>query len=270
MAHKIEEAFYDIGRIDLIAMADTPLHRLDPRAKLITTLVFIVCVISFDKYEIARLVPFFLFPAVLTGLGDLPVGYLAKKLLLASPFVLFVGIFNPWFDQTPMLGLGPVVISGGWVSFTSLVIRFILSIGAALILIASTGLPALCMAMERLGAPRVFAVQVLMLYRYIFVLIAETARIVRAHSLRSFSKGKISYRAFLQIAGNLLLRSLDRAQRIHMAMLSRAFTGEIRIAKTYSFGYKEWLFTIGFSALFIAMRVAGITEGIGRILMMVS
>jgi len=268
MSSRIDKAFYDIGRLDTLAEADTPLHRLDPRAKLLTTLVFILCVVSFDKYEINRLLPFFLYPAVLIGMGDLPAGYLAKKLVLVSPFVLFIGIFNPWFDQETMLRVGPLAISGGWISFASLIIRFVLTVGAALLLIASTGFASICMAMERLGAPNIFAVQLLMLYRYLFVLIAESIRMTRAHSLRSFSsKGKIGYKVFMQILGNLLLRTIDRAQRIHMAMLSRAFTGEIRIARSFAFGYKEVLFFAGFSSLFIILRATDATALLGRLVL---
>jgi len=265
MSSRIEKAFYDLGRLDALACADTPLHRLDPRAKFVTTMVFIITVVSFDKYEISRLLPYFFYPAVLVGLGDLSPAYMARKLVLVSPFVLLIGIFNPWLDRAALVQLGPVVISGGWVSFASLLVRFTLTVGAALILIASTGFPALCMAMEKLGAPRIFAVQLLMLYRYLFVLIGESARIIRAHSLRSFSrKGRISFQVFMQILGNLLLRTIDRAQRIHMAMLSRAFSGEIRISNRYSFGYREWLFVVGFSSLFIIMRTTDIAAMIGN------
>ena len=70
-----------------------------------------------------------------------------------------------------------------------------------------------------------------MLYRYIFVLIEEAIRMLRAYTLRSFLAKKIRYNIFKQILGNLLLRTIDRAQRIHMAMLSRAFTGDIKIAR---------------------------------------
>jgi len=228
--------------------------------------VFVVSVVSFDRYEISRLLPYFLYPAVLIGLGDLPVGYLLKKLLLVSPFVLVIGIFNPWFDRAAILTIGPVAISGGWLSFFSLLLRFTLTVGAALLLIAATGFTALCMAMERLGAPKIFAVQLLLLYRYLFVLMAESIRMVRAHALRSFTEpGAIRYRIFLQLLGNLLLRTMDRAQRIHMAMLSRAFKGEIKIARRFAFGYREALFTAGFSALFIFLRTTDITGLLGSL-----
>ncbi|GAB4341239.1 MAG: cobalt ECF transporter T component CbiQ [Desulfobulbaceae bacterium] len=268
MPSRLERAFYDIGRLDILAAAETPLHRLDPRAKLLTTMVFILCVVSFDRYEISRLLPFFLYPAILVGLGNLPLGYLLKKLVIVSPFVLFIGIFNPLIDRAPMVTAGPLVISGGWISFASLLLRFLLTVGCALLLLASTGFASLCMAMEKLGVPNVFAVQLLLLYRYLFVLVEETIRVIRAHSLRSLSrKGKIGFQVYSQITGNLLLRTLDRAQRIHMAMLSRAFTGTIRIPRRFSFGRREWLFVGGFSILFLILRTTDLPALLGGTLL---
>ena len=268
MSSKIDRAFYEIGHLDNLAEADTPLHRLDPRAKILTTAVFVVSVVSFGKYEITGLLPFFLFPAVLVGLGDFPLGFLLRKLLLVSPFVLFIGIFNPWLDRAVLFHLGPVGITGGWLSFFSLLLRFTLTVGAALLLIASTGFTTICMALEKLGSPRIFTVQLLLLYRYLFILIGEAIRMLRAHSLRSFNRqGRITFRVFLQMLGNLLLRTIDRAQRIHMAMLSRAFTGEIRIARQFHFGYQEMLFLAGFSTLFISLRCTGVINLLGRLVL---
>jgi len=268
MSGRIEHAFYEIGHLDTLAAGDSLLHRLDPRAKFLVTVIFVVCVVSFGKYEIARLLPFFLYPAVVIGLADLPLGFLLRKLLLVSPFVLCIGIFNPWLDQTVVARMGPFAVTGGWVSFLSLLLRFALTIGAALLLIATTGFAAVCMALEKLGAPRVFTVQLLLLYRYLFILVEEAIRMVRAYSLRSFNRrGRISYRVFPQLLGNLLLRTLDRAQRIHMAMLSRAFQGEIRTVSQYRFGARETLYLAGFGALFLVLRLTDLTASLGRLAM---
>jgi cobalt/nickel transport system permease protein len=268
MSAKIDRAFHDIGHLDTLAAGASPLHRLDPRAKVLTTVVFIITVVSFDKHEIASLLPFFLYPAIVIGLGNLPLGYLLKKLLLVSPFVLCIGIFNPWLDRTTMYQFGSLAISGGWVSFAALLLRFVLTVGAALLLIATTGFSAICMALDQLGAPRIFTVQLLLLYRYLFILIAEAIRMLRAHALRSFNrKGRITFRVFQQLLGNLLLRTIDRAQRIHLAMLSRAFTGEIRLVRPFKFGYQEAFFLLGFSALFITLRATEVTACLGRLIL---
>ena len=264
---RLETAFYDLGRLDLLAEKDSIIHRLDPRVKVITTLRFIICVISFDKYEVARLLPFFIFPALLVGIADLPFNFLLRKLILVSPFVLFIGIFNPFLDREVILQIGSLQVSGGWLSLISILLRFILTVGAGLLLIATTGFPAICMAIERLGAPKIFAVQLLMLYRYLFVLIEESIRMIRAYTLRAFSKKKIRYPIFKQLLGNLLLRTLDRAQRIHMAMLSRAFTGDIRIARQFSFRTKEFFYLAGCAALFTFIRFVDISELLGKLIM---
>lgn len=266
MASRLETAYYDLGRLDMLAKNSSPVHRLDPRAKVLTTLIFIIYVVSFDKYEIARLLPFFFFPAFLIGLSNVPFGYLLKKLLIVSPFVLFIGIFNPLLDREIILHLGSLAISGGWLSLLSILLRFTLTVGAALLLIATTGFPAICAAIVKLGVPRIFAVQMLLLYRYVFVLIEESIRMIRAYSLRSFSK-KMDHRIFRQLLGNLLLRTLDRAQRIHMAMLSRAFSGEIHIMRQFSFGRQEFIFLIGFTAFFTVLRFYNITDLIGKLLL---
>ncbi len=266
MSSKIDRAFYDIGHLDTLAEGSSALHRLDPRAKVLATAVFVVSVVSFGKYEIARLLPFFLYPVLVIALADLPVFFLLRKLLIVSPFVLFVGIFNPWFDRAVLVELGPVALSGGWVSFLSLLLRFALTVGAALLLIATTGFTAVCMALEKLGAPRIFAVQLLLLYRYLFILIEESIRMIRAHALRSFGTG-LRYRVFLQILGNLLLRTMDRAQRIHMAMLCRAFTGEIRIMRQFRFGRREFFYLTGCCAFFIGLRLTDLPSLVGRFLL---
>ena len=81
---KIDEHFFDIGYMDTLSAQETPIHRLDPRAKLVTTLVFITVVVSFGKYEIAQMTPFLIFPVVLCAVGNVPPAYLFKKILLAA------------------------------------------------------------------------------------------------------------------------------------------------------------------------------------------
>jgi len=262
---KIESSYLDIGYLDTLSYRQTFVHGLDPRVKLLTTLVFIVTVLSFNKYEISGLVPFLVFPVVLIAAGNLPPGYLLRKVALAAPFAFFVGVFNPLLDREVLVQMGTVGIAGGWVSFASILIRFVLSVSAALTLIATTGLNAVCMAMERLGVPRVFAVQLLLLYRYLFVLIDEARRLVRARSLRSFGGSGPGLRGFGHMVGPLLLRTLDRAQRIHTAMLSRGFDGEIRMLRSLRIRGRDVAFLAGWSAAFVFMRIYDLPLWLGRL-----
>lgn len=259
----IDSTIFDIGALDALARGNTAVHRLDPRAKLVTCLVFLVCVASFDKYTIAALLPFLVFPVVLAASAGLPFGFLGKRLLVVAPFAVFIGIFNPFFDHRVLLQLGPVAVTGGWVSFASILLRFVLTISIALILIATTSFPGVCMALEGIGAPRVFAVQLLLLYRYLFVLVNEALRMVRARALRSFHGRGLGMRIFGQMIGQLLLRTLERAQRVHLAMLCRGFDGEIRSLRRLHIGRAELLFTGGWSALFVLLRLYNLPQLLG-------
>jgi len=257
----------DIRYMDIMASSDTSLHGLDPRAKLITTLLFIVAVVSFDRYTILALIPFFIYPIVLISAGGLPVGYLLKKILWVSPFAVLVGIFNPIMDREIIYHIGSIGISGGWISFFSILLRFLLTLSAALILIALTGFNAVCQALTRLGMPRPFVVQLLFFYRYIFVLVDEAERMEMARSLRSFNSRSTNFRTFISIIGHLLLRSLDRAERIYLAMRSRGFDGNIRMIKTINLRWKDLAFMAGWAILFIGFRMNNIPMRLGDIIM---
>jgi len=262
---KIGNHFFDIGYMDTLASGDSPLHRLDPRVKLITTLAFIVTVVSFDKYALSELIPFFIFPIFQISLGGLPTGYLLRKVLMISPFAALIAIFNPLMDREILLQIGSISVSGGWVSFFSILTRFLLTVTAALLLIAATGFNTVCTALARLGVPRPFVVQLMFLYRYIFVLTDEASRMVRAISLRSFHSGGMSFKTFVPMMGHLLLRTLDRAQRIHLAMLCRGFDGRICIVRSMKIGYNEVVFAIGWSVLFVILRCYNIPKMLGAL-----
>lgn len=259
----INSAVLDLKRLDLLARGNTALHQLDARAKVLVTIVFIICVVSHGRYELAALLPFFIFPAVMIALSNIPPLFIARKIALLCPFVLVVGVFNPLFDREILLQLGSLNISGGWISFTSIIVRSILTIGAAFILVGVTGFTSVCQALERLGMPRVFAVQLLFLYRYIFVLADEGSRASRARELRSCGKKGLGIHSFGSLIGHLLLRTWQRAERIHMAMLARGFTGEFHANRQSHFGTPEIRFVLAWSALFIFLRLQNASQLLG-------
>lgn len=263
----VDASFFDVGRLDRLAAQDSAVHRLDPRAKILTTIVFLVAVVSFDKYEIAALLPFALYPVTLAALGRMPLGYLARRVLAVAPFAVLVGIANPFFDREVALRLGSLEVTGGWVSFTSILVRFCLTISTAFVLIATTSFAGLCFGLQKLGVPRVFTVQLLLLYRYLFVLGEEAVRLVRARALRSFGHRGQGVRVYGSLVGHMLLRTLDRAQRIHLAMLCRGFTGELRLLRPLRLGLPEVAFTLGWCGAFVVLRAFNLPQLFGGFLL---
>ncbi len=264
---RIEDTLAAMGGMEMLATQRTQVHNLDPRAKLVTTLAFIVSVVSFGKYEIASLSPLLLYPVFLALAGNIPITFLLSRLLIAAPFAVLVGISNPVLDHAPLLRLGTLEISGGWVSYVSILFRFVLTVSAALLLVATTGFNAVCRALVQLGVPRMFAVQLMLLYRYVFVLAQEALRTMRAWRLRSVSGNKMPLRVYLSVTGQLLVRAVERSQRIHMAMLSRGFTGEIHLAHSFHAHRTDLLFVLVWGAFFGVARLVNVPQWFGRLLL---
>jgi cobalt/nickel transport system permease protein len=263
---RLAGALQDLRALDTLATRDTPLARRDARAKLLVTLGFVVTVLSFDRYQLAALLPLALLPVVLAAQAELPAGLLWRTLWLASPFAVLVGLANPLLDRSPMLVLAGVELSAGWVSFGAIVLRFGLAVSATVVLVGGTGMHALCAALARLGAPRLFTVQLLLLYRYLFVLADEAQRMSTAHGLRAVSGRHMGLGTYAGLAGHLLLRAVDRARRVHAAMLARGFDGELRLADPGRWQPGDTLFVAGWGLYLALVRAVDLPQALGALL----
>ena len=262
----LETAYSEIGRLDHLSRGDTVVHRLDPRAKVITTMLFAATVVSFPMYEVLSLLPFTLFPILAASLGDIPPGFIIRKVVAVSPFAVFIGIFNPLLDPGSISIYPGISVSAGWISFASILVKFALTISAALLLIATTSFPGICRGLRRLGIPILFVSQLLFLYRYMFVLAEEAIRVVRARDVRSFGNRGTGLRVFIRIVGALFLRTVGRAERIYGAMLARGFRGEFPSARQERLRAADVLFLAASGAYFALCRLVPVPETIGRFL----
>ena len=252
----------DFRRLDLMATGDSALHRLDARAKVVVTLAFVICVMSFGRHTVAPLLPFFVFPIAVVAVAGLPAAFLARKIALVLPVALVIGSPNPLFDREVLLRFAEVEITGGWISLLSIVLRALLATAAAIVLVAVTGFPAICGALERMGMPQPLAVQLLFLYRYLAVLGEEALRMKTARELRGGGR-PLSMRLYGTLVGRLLLRTWDRAERIHLAMCARGFVGDFRSGRLSRFGWPEVAYVAGWCGLFLLLRTQDPTHRLG-------
>ena len=258
--------FFNIGYLDTLSYKDTFVHRLDPRVKLLVSFAFILSVVSFPKYEVSALMPFFLYPVFLMTAGNIPMKAIAKKVLFVSPFAIFLGIFNPLLDTGVVFSLFGIPVSGGWLSFASIIVKFMLTVSTALLLIAVTSFPGICEALERLKFPKIFVIQLLFLYRYLFVLLEESLRMMRARDARSFGKKGKEIKTFIRLVSVLLIRSVERAEMIFRAMLSRGFRGEIKVLRRHTINAYDILFLIVSITMFYIFRSFHIVNLMGETL----
>ena len=264
---KIDSTIADIRHLDRVAELDSPIHRLDPRAKVAVTALFLATVVSFPKREIVELTALFVYPAILWAVGQVPSRALLRPILIASPFAILVGLFNPLLDRSVAVHWGTFAISGGWMSFISILVRFLLTVAAALLLLACTGYVAVCTALGRLGAPRLLVVQFLLLYRYIFVVADEASRMSRARALRSPLARSTTIKTWASLVGHLLLRAYDRGLRLHTAMLCRGFDGQFRSLRSLHWFWTDSCFLFGCTAFFFVARFGHVADRTGSLMM---
>lgn len=211
---KLMDSIYNIRLLDDLAKRDSIIHRLHPVTKLAVTLIFLVAVVSFNRYETVALIPFVFYPLLVFLIADIPMKPVLKRLLMVEPLVLGIGILNPLFDPL------------GWYTFASIMIKSALTITACLLLVATTGLDKIAQALRTLKVPSIFVLQLILTFRYISVLFEELSRMLRAYSLRSPGQKGVRLKDAGFFAGQLLLRTFDRAQRVYEAMRLRGFKGE--------------------------------------------
>jgi cobalt/nickel transport system permease protein len=216
----------ELYALEHLSGGNSCVHRLHPAVKLLTTLVFIITVVSFDRYAFGRMAPYVFYPALLTALSETPYSPLLKRFLIALPFCLFAGISNIIFDRTLAFAIGGIAVSYGVVSFFTILLRTYLCVMAILLLISVTPLADITNSMRRLRTPGIFVVMFEMTYRYTGVLFAEAYSMFTAYTLRSAGGKGIVMRDMGGFAGQLLLRAFDRAVRVYNAMKCRAYSPE--------------------------------------------
>lgn len=202
------------------------LQGIAAEVKIFLTFFLTVTVLSFSKYEGAALLPYFIMLAFLTAASEISFKKIFLRIGAVSPFVLFIGILNPFFDHTKVIFLG-LETTGGWASFFSIILKFILTAWCALLLVSSTRFQAIVKGLRTFRIPQILANQFYFLFRYIRLLLKEALTLKRAREARLYGENKFGVKIFANLAGALAVRSIKRADVIHNAMLARGFAGNI-------------------------------------------
>lgn len=261
----VMNTLFDMRILDDLALKETVVHRIHPLVKLLTTVIYLTVVVSFNRYEIIGLLPLLFYPVLVITLAELPIRPILKRMLLAAPFVIGIGILNPLFDHQVFV-VGGLTLSRGWITFFSVFLKCVLTVSAALLLIATTGMDKLASALRMLKIPRLFVLQLLLTYRYISVLMEEVSLIWRAYSIRAPQQKGIHRRVWGPLIGQLILRTFERAQRVYQAMCLRGFTGEYNTGGHERITVRDIAYLIGWSLFFTLARIYNIPMLIGSLL----
>lgn len=251
----IKNAGYRFNSIEDLAENNTFIHNLNSQTKIITTFLYVVIVVSFNKYDLTGLMPFILYPVIMISLAKIPCKYLYWRIAIAIPFCFFAGIANVIYDNETAFTLFNLTITLGMVSFITLIVKCILTISSVLILIATTSLSEIARQLVQYKVPTVFVLLVALVYRYIDVILKESANMYLAYLLRAQEQKGVKMKDMGIFLGQLILKSLDRSERVYCAMKCRGFNGDFSYRITKPVPVAEKLYIITFLLLMLFFRV---------------
>ena len=262
--NKMEKALHELTEMDELAARVSPIHRLHPAAKLFSTIAYIAVTVSFDKYALSALVTMALWPVLLFQLSGIPVRTCFYKLRIVLPLVMAVGLFNPLFDRRTVLQLGTLAVSGGVVSMLTLMLKGLFCLMASFLLMATTPIDSLCAALRSWHVPKLLVTLLLLTYRYVGVMTEELAVMTEAYHLRAPGQKGIHISAWGSFLGQLLLRSMDRAQELYGSMLLRGYHEHFHYAPIPPFTAKDGLYAVLSLLLFLALRFVDVAQVLGQ------
>lgn len=230
------------GFLDRYLEGGSWFHRADARIKLVMVLGFIFATTSIPPGKWAGFAIMMALVWVAAGVSHVGLIRVFFRSLVAIPFILIAlpTVFTkpgaPLFE----LDLALFALTGtqeGLDFFISVLLKSWASVTAAVVLTATTPPLKLLEALRSLRVPAVLVAIVMLMYRYLFVLVEEAQSMMRARAARSAAIGRKSGGSLVwraksagSMAGSLFIRTLDRSERIYMAMVARGYDGTLRQA----------------------------------------
>jgi cobalt/nickel transport system permease protein len=242
-----------------MTVGGSPIHLLDPRAKILGFLSISVVSVSTPATAVWAFVLYGLVLFFILGLSRLPAAFVLRRTLIVVPFVLLVALFLPFFQQGGgSYNLGGLTVSGnGLLVLWNVTVKSVLGVISAIILVSTTSFPELMSGLDGLRVPRIFTMVASFMYRYAFVFGEELQRMRRAMTARNY-RGRwfIDAPILAHMLSSLFLRSYARGERVYVAMLSRGYEGVFHLAAPAAFRRADALFLGGLALALAVIRVS--------------
>lgn len=201
-------------------------HRLAPQVKVAVTLGFVLAVALTSRYAWWA---FLIDAAALAGvvrLARVPARFVLLRLLVITPFVL-LALLIPVIGAGERVELWGLALSreGLWAGW-NIIAKAGLGAGASILLAATTPVPQILAGLDRLRVPPTLTAIAGFMVRYLELIAGELSRTRTAMAARGYAPRWIwQARPAAAAAGTLFLRSYERGERVHAAMLARGYTG---------------------------------------------
>jgi cobalt/nickel transport system permease protein len=214
----------------------SPIHELDPRAKIVATLAIVLAVVLSPPPRGLELAGIALFLVAAATIAHVPLGWVLRRSALVLPFAGMIALFAPLQQSGGSLsvgGLAGAYSHGGWMAAYSILAKAWLSTLTVVVLSATTPVPRLFRGLERMRVPDVILTLLSFMYRYVSVLRTQIASLRNALDSRGFGLGRLGrLRLYGNLAGAMFVRAYERGERVYGAMLSRGYDGSLPSSET--------------------------------------
>jgi cobalt/nickel transport system permease protein len=217
-------------------------HRLPPQCKVVSLVLFVLCVVATPTTAYPAFAVYALALATAVGASGVPPTFIAKRMVVETPFVVFALLlpFVATGAQTELLGIA--VSERGLEAAIALLCKGTLGVVASLLLAATTEARDVLVALERLRLPKQLVQIMAFMVRYLDVATAEMARMRTARESRAFqARGPRAWPVVARSGGALFIRSYERGERVHLAMLARGYTGALPGFSQAAASRTDWL-----------------------------
>ncbi len=232
-------------------------HRLAPEAKLAGLLGFVVAVALTSRHAVVAFAVYAALLALVVAAARLPPRLVLVRLAAIAPFVAFALVlpFVGTGDRVEVIGLS-LSRDGLWAAW-NVIAKATLGATAGVVLAATTAVPDVLHGLARLHMPRVIVGIIAFMFRYLDVLLDQLGRMRQAMVARCHDPRWLwQARPIAASAGALFVRSYERGERIHQAMLARGFTGTMPELDDRRATARDWLVALSPAAVAVATLLA--------------
>lgn len=231
-------------------------HQIPAHIKIVAGLLFIIVAVSTDISNWPAFIAFFLIIISVTQIAKLPFSTVAKRSLIEIPFILFA-LLMPFFGTGEQFEVGSLnLYRDGLLAGASIVAKGTLGILVAINLSATTTAREILRGLEILKMPTPMVQIASFMLRYINVVNDEMQRMAVARSARGFeATGVKQWPVLATAAGALFIRSYERGERVHLAMIARGYQGDLPKEERVANHPKDWIIALSIPALALAISL---------------
>lgn len=224
-------------------VGDSPIHRLDPRAKLLGLTAVTVVAVSTSSWPVHVACALTLL-AVAVAARVRPRTVWRRARIVLPPVLLVAAVV-------------PLVQEDGLALAATIAAKAVIGTFSAVLLGITTSFPDVLHALEKLKTPHLLVLIAAFMYRYLFTIVDEVQRMRAALASRGYApRHALQVQALGRVATALFLRTYERAERVHLAMLARGFDQRMPRIDALRFRRADAVFLCGLVPLLVARLVA--------------